>query len=141
MSGIGNYHHGERGTVLARKWTVNDDYFAFVIQLSGDPYREFAQDYASDIGIDPKIQVGDDVVYVRLGQYAGLWVKANSEFAPALEVSLERRTIVRDLRHRTVTVSFISKSECARKNFALCMGILLARSELRTTSCNCKDSP
>jgi hypothetical protein len=95
MSGIASYFHGEEGVVVGKKWVLDTGTLAFTLELKGDPHRRLVRDCGSDIGIDPEIKVGDEVIYTRLDDYSGLWVKKGSHFSPMLEAALEREGAIR----------------------------------------------
>jgi len=97
MSGIQNYFHGEAGVVWDRKWVISDESLALAIYLTGDPHRTFAQDYASDVGVDPAVRVGDEVIYIRLDEYTGMWVGKDDQHNPQLKQALAREGVVRNL--------------------------------------------
>src|SRR4051794_3380451 len=84
MSGIINYFHGERAAVADRWWQLVDDRLALRIELASNPHRARAQDYNSDIGIDPRLEVGDTAVYVRMEDTTGIWVREDHQHGTAL---------------------------------------------------------
>jgi hypothetical protein len=90
MGGIADYFHGEQGQVSTVNWLASDEYLAYTISLRGDPHRIMAQDYSSDIGIDPIIKPGDDVIYVRPSSTSGMWVKKGQQYTPELQAALSR---------------------------------------------------
>lgn len=90
MGGIGQYFHGEEGSVTEVYWFASEEMLFFAMLLNGDPYRTYTSDYGSDIGIDPAIKPGCTVVYVRLDATCGLWVEKGHEFSPALDEALRR---------------------------------------------------
>ena len=90
MSGIINYFHGESGKVRDSWWELGDDVPAFAIAIEGDPHRTIAWDYGSDIGIDPRIAPGDDIVYLRLEDTAGIWVQPDLQSEADLEGAITR---------------------------------------------------
>lgn len=92
MGGIGDYFHGEEGNATGLLWVIykDDNNLSFVMSLEGDPHRVRAQDYGSDIGIDPLITKGDRVIYVRLDPYCGIWVKTGNQFIPEVKAALAR---------------------------------------------------
>lgn len=108
MSGIGNYFHGEEGVVRERRWLFTDETMSDVLLLDGDPHRNYALDYGSDIRFDPAITPGDRVVYVRLGPTAGFWCRKGDEYTPRLDEALERRSAARDVAHQYVDFLGIS---------------------------------
>src|SRR5215472_7974681 len=99
MSGIINYYHGESGTVADCWWGLSGEFLAYHMELVGDPHRSWALDYGGDIGVDPEIREGDEVVYWRLEDIAGIWVSNRSESATKLQEAIDRvlqnRRIVR----------------------------------------------
>jgi len=99
MGGIGNYFHGERGEVDEVFYVAAGDMLYFDMSLRGDPHRRVAHDYGSDIGIDPSIRRGERVTYVRLSEWAGLWVREGEEHTPRVGEALDR---CRDHRARTI---------------------------------------
>jgi hypothetical protein len=90
MSGIINYFHGESGTVADRCWSVSGQSLALQIQLIGDPHRQRAWDYGGDIGIDPDIVPGNSVVYLRLEDTTGIWVRSAVQSAAELHEAIDR---------------------------------------------------
>ncbi|MFM9884235.1 MAG: toll/interleukin-1 receptor domain-containing protein [Burkholderiales bacterium] len=90
MSGIINYYHGESGVVEDCWWGLSGEFLAYHIQLAGDPHRSWAWDYGADIGIDPAIQPGDEAVYWRLEDAAGIWVSVRPESATELQEAIDR---------------------------------------------------
>jgi hypothetical protein len=90
MSGIADYFHGEVGEATRLFWFADETRLFFDMDLRGDPHRLRTTDYGSDIGIDPQIMPGAEVVYARLDQTCGLWVERGNEFTPRLEQALAR---------------------------------------------------
>jgi hypothetical protein len=90
MSGIINYFHGEAATVADRCWSVSGQSLALQIELTGDPHRSWAWDYGGDIGIDPDIVPGDGVVYLRLEDTTGLWIRSGAQSAADLGEAIRR---------------------------------------------------
>jgi hypothetical protein len=85
MAGISQYFHGEGGRVTALEWVADKEQLHYVMWLEGDPHRESANDYGSDIGIDPRIRPGDRVEYLRLSAYHGIWVRESDARPPFLD--------------------------------------------------------
>jgi len=90
VGGIINYYHGEAGQAIRRMWTANEEHLTYQMVLSDDPHRESVYDYGTDIGIDPAIQVGDKVIYIRLDDTCGIWVQRTNAFGPALHTAIDR---------------------------------------------------
>lgn len=84
MAGISQYYHGEEGQAVDLTWVADKESLLYAMSLRGDPHRDSAFDYGSDIGIDPQIKCGDRVVYLRLDAYGGIWVDINKQFHPQL---------------------------------------------------------
>src|SRR3712207_1786746 len=89
MGGITNYYHGETATVSDIFWRVGDP-LTYTLQLERNPHRTEAHDYGTDIGIDPGIKVGDDVIYLRLDDTCGIWVDGSVGSADELASSIFR---------------------------------------------------
>jgi TIR domain-containing protein len=96
VAGIVNYYHGESGTVVERGYALDEEERTFVLRLEGDPHRELAYDYGSDIGIDPLLQLGAKAVFLRIDTYAGIWVREQDLFYPDLERAIGRVVSARD---------------------------------------------
>jgi TIR domain len=113
MGGIINYYHGEDGIVSDRWWQVLGDLLSFQIELSGDPHRIWARDYNTDIGIDPTIRRGDRVVYLRLDDTSGIWVRESdqrgSELSDAISRVMENRRWMERWAKHSQDVDEISK--------------------------------
>lgn len=90
MGGIINYFHGESGTVSDCWWELADEAPAFAVAIEGDPHRAIARDYGSDIGIDPQIVPGDRVIYLRLEDTTGIWVRSADQSAADLSDAVAR---------------------------------------------------
>jgi hypothetical protein len=90
MSGIVNYFQGESGTVSDCWWELASEAPAFAMTITGDPHRDIARDYGSDIGIDPHVVPGDEVIYLRLEDTTGIWVRTAYQSAGDLRQSVER---------------------------------------------------
>lgn len=90
MAGIINHYHGEGGRAGERRWRAEEERLTYRLRIGGNPHRGAASDYGSDIGIDPEIREGDDVVYLRLDQTCGIWVRAEDEVGPPLGAAIER---------------------------------------------------
>src|SRR5207302_375049 len=90
MSGIGNYFHGESGRVTDFCWVADEKLLTYEMKLFGDPHREVALDYGSDISIDPALKPGDQAVYIRMNSRTGVWVKPQDRFSPQLKSALDR---------------------------------------------------
>ncbi len=90
MSGIGSYIDGEKGIVTSIQWAVTPELLIYRLHLEGNKNRAYAQDYGSDIGIDPYLRPGDQVEYIRLDRYAGIWVKQNARDTPEVPKALHR---------------------------------------------------
>lgn len=90
MSGIANYFHGEGGQVVDFGWVADEDSLTYEMRLAGDPHRELAFDYGSDIAIDPALRPGDRAVYIRMGPYSGAWVQEEDQYSPRLDLAFER---------------------------------------------------
>jgi hypothetical protein len=90
MGGIGDYFHGETARAEELFWVLDGKRLFLELALSGNPHRQRALDYGSDIGIDPGIKPGSEVRYIRLDDTCGLWVEKGNEFTPELERSLAR---------------------------------------------------
>ncbi len=99
MGGIINYYHGESGTVVDRGYAPEEDQRTYVLRLEGDPHRELAYDYGSDIGIDPHLRVGEKATFLRIDTYAGIWVREQDLFYPELEPAIGRVVSDRDGDH------------------------------------------
>lgn len=84
MAGITQYFHGEGGRATALEWVAGKEQLHYVMRLEGDRHRESANDYGSDIGIDPRIKPGDRVEYLRLTDYDGIWVREGDALPPFL---------------------------------------------------------
>jgi hypothetical protein len=90
MGGIINYYHGEDGRAGRRSWSAAPDALTCTLEIGGNRHRTAAFDYGSDIGIDPAIREGDAVVYLRLDETCGIWVRAGDGGGPPLGAALER---------------------------------------------------
>jgi hypothetical protein len=90
MSGIGNYFHGETGRVADLCWVADENLLTYEMKLFGDPHREVARDYNSDISIDPALKPGDQAVFIRMNAWTGVWVTPENRFSPQLESALDR---------------------------------------------------
>jgi hypothetical protein len=90
VAGIINYYHGESGTVVDRGYAPDEEPRTYVLRLEGDPHRELAYDYGSDIAVDPLLRAGDGAVFVRLDSYAGIWVREKDRLYPELEQAVGR---------------------------------------------------
>ena len=90
MSGIGNYFHGEAGSVADLCWVADENLLTYEMKLFGDPHREVARDYGSDISIDAALKPGDQAIYIRMNAWTGVWVKPENRFSPQLESALDR---------------------------------------------------
>jgi len=90
VAGIINYYHGESGTVVDRGYAPDEEPRTYVLCLQGDPHRELAYDYGSDIAIDPLLQVGEMAVFVRTDTYGGIWVREQDQLYPELEQAVGR---------------------------------------------------
>jgi TIR domain len=90
MSGIINYFHGESGRVADVWWELAGAIPDFALELAGDPHRVIARDYGSDIGIDPQITHGDEVIYLRLEDTTGIWVRSTHQSAADLHDAIAR---------------------------------------------------
>ncbi|MDQ4038821.1 MAG: toll/interleukin-1 receptor domain-containing protein [Actinomycetota bacterium] len=89
MGGIINYYHGEAGRATGLAW-VPDEQLTYRLALEGDPHRHSGFDYGTDIGVDPRIREGDDVLYLRLDGTCGIWVRATDAAGPALPLAVAR---------------------------------------------------
>ena len=49
-----------------------------------------ARDYASDIGVDPDAVPGDKLVYLRLDDTCGIWVRDSTRYGTALKAAINR---------------------------------------------------
>ncbi len=96
MAGIIGYYHGESGTVADCGYAPAEEERTYVLRLEGDPHRELAYDYGSDIGIDPLLRVGEKATFLRIGTYAGIWVREQDLFYPELERAVGRVVSARD---------------------------------------------
>lgn len=90
MSGIIDYFHGERAVVTDKWWQLVDTDLVLRIELANDPHRAWAQDYAGDIGIDPNVTAGDEVVYVRLDDTTGIWLRERDQHGSDLSDAISR---------------------------------------------------
>ena len=90
MAGIINYYHGEFGTVVDRGYAPDEEPSTYVLRLEGDPHRELAYDYGSDIAIDPILGTGERAVFVRVDPCAGIWVREEDRLYPELERAVGR---------------------------------------------------
>ncbi len=90
MGGIINYYHGEAGIVSDCWWQPLGNLLSLQIELEGNPHRVWARDYNTDIGIDPAIRRGDSVVYLRLDDTSGIWVRASDQHGLGLSEAVNR---------------------------------------------------
>ncbi len=111
MAGIINYYHGESGFVADRGYAPDEEQRTYVLRLEGDPHRELAYDYGSDIGIDPLLRVGEKATFLRIDTYAGIWVREQDLFYPELEPAIGRVVSGRDGDHTEPRIT----DETARK--------------------------
>ncbi len=104
MPGINAYFSHETGTVSDVKWVIDEDVckFFYEMYLEDNPHRKYAFDYDSDIGIDPLIKRGDEVIYIRINNYSGIWVEkshaTNSEIDKAKKRVIENRKFIHEFR-------------------------------------------
>lgn len=112
MAGIQNYFHGETGIVAEQKWFVDKDGIGIFINLEGSQHRSCAIDYGSDIGIDPNICIGDEVIYLRFNEYEGLWTRADCTEFKSVESACQR--VLSNRRHMDDHQRFYGKesTEC-----------------------------
>jgi hypothetical protein len=90
MSGIINYFHGETGVVADRWWQLLNTKVALCVELAENPHRVVARDYNGDISIDPLIVNGNDVVYLRLDDTCGMWVRECDQYGRGWDAALAR---------------------------------------------------
>lgn len=89
MGGIINYYHGEGGEAVGLAW-IPDEQLMYHLTVEGDPHRNSAFDYGTDIGIDPNIRKGDEIIYLRLDGTCGIWVRVIDAAGPALPLAVAR---------------------------------------------------
>jgi len=90
LAGIGSYYHGESGRVVAKRWIIDDAGVRLGLQLANDPHTEWTSAPGTDLVIDPSIGVDDEVIYVRLSQATGVWVRNGEHLCPELDAAWER---------------------------------------------------
>ena len=94
MGGISNYYHGETAELVDCWWqplgTRLGDDLALQVELADNPHRSVARDYGSDIGIDPGVAPGDKLVYLRLDDTCGIWVRDSASYGTALTDAIAR---------------------------------------------------
>ncbi|HEY3496649.1 MAG TPA: toll/interleukin-1 receptor domain-containing protein, partial [Polyangiaceae bacterium] len=112
MSGIISYFHGESGTADKSWWELSGATPTYCLTIDGDPHREFAYDSGADIGIDPGIASGDPVIYLRLEDTTGIWVRAALQSADELKLAIARvlqnRRYVERWRHAQSDDDFVT---------------------------------
>ncbi|MEO0967298.1 MAG: restriction endonuclease [Cyanobacteria bacterium J06639_18] len=88
MAGITNYTDGEGAQVISREWVVDEEGLMYYLRLLNSP-RNGVYDYGSDIGIDPRIEPGDKVVYRKMSDYCGVWLAERHDTTLDRETSLQ----------------------------------------------------
>ena len=102
MAGITKFIAGEEAVARDVYWN-SDDGLAFDLELEQrvgghSQSQTTASDYASDIGIDPKIEPGDRVKFIELDAYSGLWTLSGTELNMShVEAAIKRVTLNRAL--------------------------------------------
>lgn len=102
MAGITRFIAGEQAVADDIYWSI-DDRLSLDLKLTdrrGGHHEAptVATDYGSDIGIDPRIESGDLVKFIKLDAYSGLWTVSGTELNMSkVESAIKRVTFNRAL--------------------------------------------